>query len=51
MPKTEVFDSDPAIAAKATELKKELQRLVRAIVDDEDFSTQTIDKAKDSLDS
>lgn len=49
MAKTGVFDSDPAMVAKATELKKELQRLVRAIVDDEDFSTQTIDQAKDTL--
>ncbi|PQQ11442.1 U-box domain-containing protein 9 isoform X1 [Prunus yedoensis var. nudiflora] len=51
MGKTGVFDSDPAMVAKATELKEELQRLVRAIVDDEDFSTQTIDQAKDTLDS
>lgn len=49
MAKTDVFDSDPAVVAKATELKKELQRLVRAIVDDEDCSTQKIDQAKETL--
>lgn len=49
MAKTGVFESDPPAAAKAMELKKELQRLVRAIVDDEDYSTQTIDEAKEKL--
>lgn len=49
MAKTGVFESDPPAAAKAIELKKELQRLVRAIVDDEDYSTQTIDEAKEKL--
>ncbi|PON75083.1 Beta-catenin [Parasponia andersonii] len=50
MAKTGVFDSDPTVMAKAmTELKKELQRLVRAIIDDEDYSTETVDQAKDTL--
>jgi hypothetical protein len=49
MAKTGVFESDPPVMAKATELKKELQRLVRAIVDEEDYSTQTIDEAKEKL--
>ncbi|BFG30829.1 hypothetical protein CerSpe_171030 [Prunus speciosa] len=49
MAKTGVFDSDPAMVAKATELKKEMQRLVRTIVGDEDFSTQTIDQAKTQI--
>nr|XP_008346216.2 U-box domain-containing protein 9-like isoform X1 [Malus domestica] len=49
MAKTGVFDSDPTAVAKAAELKKELQRLVKAIVDDEDFTTQTIDQARDTL--
>ncbi|KAL6217800.1 hypothetical protein ACLB2K_011017 [Fragaria x ananassa] len=49
MAKTGVFDSDPAVVAKATELKKELLRLVRSIVDDEGCSTETIDQAKETL--
>lgn len=50
MAKTGVFDSDPTVMAKATsELKKELQRLVKAIIDDEDYTTETIDQAKDTL--
>lgn len=49
MAKTGVFESDPPVMAKVTELKKELQRLVRAIVDDEDYSAQTIDEAKEKL--
>lgn len=49
MAKTGVFDSDPTVTAKAAELKRELQRLVRAIVDDEDYSTETVDQAKDAL--
>jgi hypothetical protein len=49
MTKTGVFESDPPAMARATELKKELQRLVRAIVDDEDCSAQTIDEAKEKL--
>lgn len=49
MAKTGVFDSDPTVTAKAAELKRELQRLVRAIVDDEDYSAETVDQAKDAL--
>lgn len=50
MAKTGVFETDPAMVAKATELKKELQRLVRAIVDeDEYFSLGTIDRANQTL--
>ncbi|KAJ0053877.1 hypothetical protein Pint_01474 [Pistacia integerrima] len=49
MAKTGVFDSDPTVMAKATELKKELQRLVRLIVDDEDYRTEMIDQAKETL--
>lgn len=45
-----VVESDPTVvAAKASELKKEFQRLVKSIVDDEDCSTQTIDRAKEVL--
>ncbi|KAJ4829276.1 U-box domain-containing protein 9 [Turnera subulata] len=49
MAKTGVFDSDPTVMAKATELKKELQRLVRTIVDDEDYRTETLDQARETL--
>ncbi|XP_031255663.1 U-box domain-containing protein 9 [Pistacia vera] len=49
MAKTGVFDSDPTVMAKATELKKELQRLVRLLVDDEDYRTEMIDQAKETL--
>ncbi|KAG7946497.1 hypothetical protein I3843_14G042200 [Carya illinoinensis] len=49
MAKTGVFESDPSVMAKATELKKELQRLVREIVDAEDYSNETIDRAKEKL--
>lgn len=49
MAKTGVFDSDPTVMVKATELKKELQKLVRLIVDDVDYRTETIDQARDTL--
>ena len=51
MAKTDVNDfSDPTVIAKVTELKKELQRLVKAIVDDdEDCSIESIDEAKEKL--
>ena len=49
MAKTGVLSSDPTVRARAAELKKELQRLVRSIIDDEDFSIHTIDQAKDTL--
>ncbi|KAK7845593.1 u-box domain-containing protein 9 [Quercus suber] len=51
MAKTDVNDfSDPTVMAKVTELKKELQRLVKAIVDDdEDCSIESIDEAKEKL--
>ncbi|XP_022758761.1 U-box domain-containing protein 9-like [Durio zibethinus] len=49
MAKTGVLSSDPTVRARAAELKKELQRLVRTIVDDEDYSIQTIDQAKDAI--
>lgn len=44
-------ESDPTVAAaKAMELKKELQRLVKFIVDDEDSAIiEAIDKAKETL--
>ncbi|OMP05903.1 Armadillo [Corchorus olitorius] len=49
MAKTGVLSSDPTVRARAAELKKELQRLVRTIVADEDYSVDTIDQAKDAL--
>ncbi|XWS47175.1 hypothetical protein CRYUN_Cryun14cG0130800 [Craigia yunnanensis] len=49
MAKTGVLSSDPTVRARAAELKRELQRLVKTIVDDEDFSIHTIDQAKDAL--
>ncbi|GKU85957.1 hypothetical protein SLEP1_g552 [Rubroshorea leprosula] len=49
MAKTGVFNSDPTAIAKATELKKELQKLVKTIVDDDDYSIETIDRARETL--
>ncbi|CAI0426366.1 unnamed protein product [Linum tenue] len=49
MAKTEVFDSDPTHMARAAELKKELQKLVNSIVGNEDYRTETIDQANDTL--
>ncbi|XP_061368165.1 U-box domain-containing protein 9-like [Gastrolobium bilobum] len=50
MAKPGVLESDPGVMVKKTlELKKELQRLVKSIVDDEDCSTETIDQAKETL--
>lgn len=52
MAKTGVLDVDPGVAAKATELKKEIQRLVKTIVeetDDELFSLQVIDQTQHML--
>ncbi|KAE8685299.1 U-box domain-containing protein 9 [Hibiscus syriacus] len=49
MAKTGVLSSDPTVRARAVELKKELQRLVRTIVDDDDCSIHAIDQAKDAL--
>ncbi|RZB41174.1 U-box domain-containing protein 9 isoform B [Glycine soja] len=50
MAKPGVLESDPGVMVKkAIELKRELQRLVKSIVDDEDCSTETIDQAKETL--
>lgn len=50
MAKTGVFDADLAArAARATELKKELQRLVRVIADEEECSVEVIDHAREAL--
>ncbi|XP_028800726.1 U-box domain-containing protein 9-like [Neltuma alba] len=42
-------DPDPTAATKMSELKKELNRLVNSIVDDDDCSVQTIDQANEAL--
>ncbi|KAK1554068.1 hypothetical protein Q3G72_007373 [Acer saccharum] len=49
MAKTGVLDSDPTVMVKPSELKKELQKLVKLIVDDEDYCIETIDQAKETL--
>ncbi|GMI98627.1 ARABIDOPSIS THALIANA PLANT U-BOX 9, plant U-box 9 [Hibiscus trionum] len=49
MAKTGVLSSDPTVRARAVELKRELQRLVRTIVDDDDYSIHAVDRAKDAL--
>ncbi|KAB2022042.1 hypothetical protein ERO13_D07G166100v2 [Gossypium hirsutum] len=49
MAKTGLLSSDPTVRARAVELKKELQRLVKTIVDDEDYTIHTVDQAKDAL--
>lgn len=40
---------DPASVAKATEMKRELQRLVKSIVEDEECSMETFDKASKTI--
>ncbi|KAI9116841.1 hypothetical protein K1719_012207 [Acacia pycnantha] len=43
-------DSDPAaVTTKVLELKKELNRLVNSIADDDDCIIQTIDQARDEV--
>ncbi|KAJ9169816.1 hypothetical protein P3X46_017966 [Hevea brasiliensis] len=50
MAKAGGFDSDPMVMAKATELKKELRKLLTTIVeDDDDYPIHTIDQAKCTL--
>lgn len=52
MAKTDMFgagDAAVAAAGRATELKKEIQRLVRSIAADEDYSLETIDRAREAL--
>ncbi|XP_051143062.1 U-box domain-containing protein 9 [Andrographis paniculata] len=46
MAKSGVFEGDPAaVAAKAMELKKELQRLAKTIAEDDDVNLEAIDRA------
>ncbi|XP_073291558.1 U-box domain-containing protein 9-like [Primulina huaijiensis] len=49
MAKSGVFEKDPTIVAKAMELKKELQKLVRAMVDEDDVNLDAIDRAQQML--
>ncbi|KAL6563486.1 hypothetical protein OROGR_002445 [Orobanche gracilis] len=49
MAKSGVLEEDPAMVAKSMEMKKELQNLVKAISDDEDFNLEAIDKAQRTL--
>ncbi|KAK6122192.1 hypothetical protein DH2020_044071 [Rehmannia glutinosa] len=46
MAKSGVLEGDPTMVAKAMELKKELQKLVKAIVDEEDVNLEAIDRAQ-----
>ena len=45
MAKTGVLETDPRVA----ELKKELQRLVKSIVEDDDYSVEVMDRAREAL--
>ncbi|XP_073039283.1 U-box domain-containing protein 9-like isoform X1 [Primulina eburnea] len=49
MAKSGVVERDPTTVAKAMELKKELQKLVKAIVDEDDVNLEAIDRAHQML--
>ncbi|CAI9774670.1 unnamed protein product [Fraxinus pennsylvanica] len=49
MAKSGAFEGDPGMVAKAMELKRELQKLVKAIVDEDDDYLGTIDRAEQML--
>lgn len=49
MAKSGVFERDPATVVRAVELKKEFQKMVRAIVDDDDVNLDAIDRAQQML--
>ncbi|CAI9768484.1 unnamed protein product [Fraxinus pennsylvanica] len=49
MTKSGVFEGDPSMVAKAMELKRELQKLVKAIVDEDDVNVGAIDRAQQML--
>ncbi|CAI9776591.1 unnamed protein product [Fraxinus pennsylvanica] len=49
MAKSGVLEGDPGPVAKAMELKRELQKFVKVIVDDEDVNLEAIDKAQQML--
>ncbi|KAG2318170.1 hypothetical protein Bca52824_021292 [Brassica carinata] len=49
MAKTQFFDSDPTVIAKAKELKREMKKLLRTIEEEDDLSVQTIDQLQEAL--
>ncbi|KAK4492176.1 hypothetical protein RD792_002974 [Penstemon davidsonii] len=49
MAKSGVFEGDPIPVAKAMELKKELQKLVKSIVEEDDINVEAIDRAQQML--
>ncbi|KAL0369444.1 UNVERIFIED_CONTAM: U-box domain-containing protein 9 [Sesamum angustifolium] len=49
MAKSGVFEGDPTTVVKAVELKKELQKMVRAIVDEDDVNLEALDRAQQML--
>ncbi|KAH6772972.1 plant U-box 9 [Perilla frutescens var. frutescens] len=49
MAKSGVFERDPVMVVKAVELKKELQKLLKAIVDEDDVNLEALDRAQQML--
>ncbi|XP_022848956.1 U-box domain-containing protein 9 [Olea europaea var. sylvestris] len=49
MAKSGVLEGGPGLVAKTMELKRELHKLVKVIVDDEDVNLEAIDKAQQML--
>ncbi|XP_010243171.1 PREDICTED: U-box domain-containing protein 9 [Nelumbo nucifera] len=49
MAKTGVVETDPTVVAKVAELKKELKRLVKIIVEEDESRTETFDQAIEAL--
>ncbi|KAL0460440.1 UNVERIFIED_CONTAM: U-box domain-containing protein 9 [Sesamum latifolium] len=49
MAKSGVFEGDPAMLARALELKKELQKLVQTIADDDDVNLEAVERAQRML--
>lgn len=50
MAKSGVAEGDPAtVVVRATELKKELQKLLKVIVDEDDVNLEAVDKAQQML--
>ncbi|PIN14002.1 Ubiquitin--protein ligase [Handroanthus impetiginosus] len=49
MTKSGVVEGDPSVVAKAMELKRGLQKLVKVIADEDDVSIEAVDKAQKML--
>lgn len=49
MAKSGVFEGDQGLVAKATELKNELQKMVKAIVDEDDINVDAVDRTQQIL--